>query len=153
MWEGKAITQTWILHIMKQNDSRIAGGITDGSEITILYGISYIHFYMMMSAENGWILNIWKTMYPDAAKQLLPYIEDECDRVAYEGSVMFDEYPDQLQLHLMGRRVYDRAKKIKWLKSWSEAKERVQMNPGYGIWYKWCFIRKSIMPSQWSAQI
>ena len=34
-----------------------------------------------------------KSMYPDAAKQLLPYIEDECDRVAYEGSVMFDEYP------------------------------------------------------------
>ena len=52
-----------------------------------------------------------KSMYPDAAKQLLPYIEDECDRVAYEGSVMFDEYPDQLQLHLMGRRVYDRAEK------------------------------------------
>ena len=39
-----------------------------------------------------------KSMYPDAAKQLLPYIEDECDRVAYEGSVM-------------GRRVYDRAEK------------------------------------------
>lgn len=54
-----------------------------------------------------------KSMYPDAAKRLLPYIEDECDRVAYEGSVMFDEYPDQLQLHLMGRRVYDRAEKIK----------------------------------------
>ena len=29
-----------------------------------------------------------KSMYPDAAKQLLPYIEDECDRVAYEGSVI-----------------------------------------------------------------
>ena len=25
-----------------------------------------------------------KSMYPDAAKQLLPYIEDECDRVEYE---------------------------------------------------------------------
>lgn len=24
---------------------------------------------------------------------------------------MFDEYPDQLQLHLMGRRVYDRTEK------------------------------------------
>ena len=24
---------------------------------------------------------------------------------------MFDEYPDQLQLHLMGRRVYERAEK------------------------------------------
>ena len=50
-----------------------------------------------------------KSLYPDAAKQLLPYIEDECDRVAYEGSMMFDEYPDQLQLLVMGRRVYDSA--------------------------------------------
>ena len=35
----------WIrVLVMKQNDSRIAGGITDGSEITILYGISYTTF-------------------------------------------------------------------------------------------------------------
>lgn len=54
-----------------------------------------------------------KSLYPDAAKQLLPYIEDECDRVAYEGSMLFDEYPDHLQLMLMGRRVYDRAEKDK----------------------------------------
>ena len=53
-----------------------------------------------------------KSMYPDAAKQLLPYIEDECDRVAYEGSVMFDEYPDQLQMRMMCRRIYDRVKEL-----------------------------------------
>ena len=29
----------------------------------------------------------------------------------HEGSMMFDEYPDQLQLLLMGRRVYDSAEK------------------------------------------
>ena len=52
-----------------------------------------------------------KSMYPDAAKKLLPYIEDECDRMEYEGSMMFDEYPDRLQMMLMGRRVFDRTQK------------------------------------------
>lgn len=50
-----------------------------------------------------------KTLYPDTAKRVLPYIEDECDRLEYDGSMMYDEYPDQLQLRLMCRRVYDRA--------------------------------------------
>ena len=35
-----------------------------------------------------------KSMYPETAKRLLPYVEDECDRMAYEGSVVYDEYPD-----------------------------------------------------------
>ena len=48
-----------------------------------------------------------KSMYPETAKRLLPYVEDECDRMAYEGSVVYDEYPDQLQLRLMCRRIYD----------------------------------------------
>ena len=48
-----------------------------------------------------------KSMYPETAKKLLPYVEDECDRMAYEGSVVYDEYPDQLQLRLMCRRIYD----------------------------------------------
>lgn len=51
-----------------------------------------------------------KSMYPNAAKKLLPYIEDECDRMEYEGSMMFDEYPDHLQLMLMGRRIAGKAK-------------------------------------------
>ncbi len=54
-----------------------------------------------------------KSMYPDAAKKLLPYIEDECDRMEFEGSMIYDEYPDQLQLMLIGRRVLAKAKKEK----------------------------------------
>lgn len=52
-----------------------------------------------------------KSMYPDAAKKLLPYIEDECDRMEYEGSMIFDEHPDRLQMMLMGKRVFDRTQK------------------------------------------
>lgn len=42
-------------------------------------------------------LDYMKSMYPETAKRILPYVEDECDRMAYEGSVVYDEYPDQLQ--------------------------------------------------------
>lgn len=49
-----------------------------------------------------------KSLYPDTVKWLLPYIEDECDRMEYEGSMIFDEYPDRLQLQLLCSRIYDR---------------------------------------------
>jgi len=51
-----------------------------------------------------------KSLYPDTARRLLPFVEEECDRLEYEGSMMYDEYPDRLRLSLMCRRIYDRAK-------------------------------------------
>ena len=36
-----------------------------------------------------------KSVYPGTAKRLMPYIEEECDRLEYMGSVMYDEYPDR----------------------------------------------------------
>ena len=54
-----------------------------------------------------------KSMYPMAVKKILPYVEEECDRMAYEGSVIYDEYPDQLQIRLMCSRIYDKVKKMK----------------------------------------
>lgn len=50
-----------------------------------------------------------KSIYPDTAKRVLPYMEEECDRMEYDGSMMYDEYPDRLQLRLMCRRIYDKA--------------------------------------------
>lgn len=52
-----------------------------------------------------------KSMYPDTAKRILPYVEEECDRMEYENSVVYDQCPDKLQLKLMSRRVYDNVRK------------------------------------------
>lgn len=49
-----------------------------------------------------------KSMYPDMAKRILPYVEEECERMEYDGSMIYDEYPDKLQLRLMARRIYDK---------------------------------------------
>nr|WP_296265631.1 hypothetical protein [uncultured Merdimonas sp.] len=50
-----------------------------------------------------------KGLYPETAKRLTPYVEEECDRLMYDGSMIYDEYPDPLQLRLICRRVFDRA--------------------------------------------
>lgn len=51
-----------------------------------------------------------KSMYPDTVKRVLPYVEEECDRMEYEGSMIYDEYPDRLQLRLMCSRIYEKVK-------------------------------------------
>ena len=52
-----------------------------------------------------------KSIYPDAAKRVLPYIEEECDRMEYGNSVIYDEYPDRLQLRMMCGRIYENVRK------------------------------------------
>lgn len=46
-------------------------------------------------------LEYLKSLYPDIPKRLLPYVEEECDRMEYDNSMVYDEYPDKLQLRLM----------------------------------------------------
>lgn len=51
-----------------------------------------------------------KSMYPLTVKRVLPMVEEECERMSYEGSMIYDEYPDQLQIYMMCNRVYEKAK-------------------------------------------
>ena len=55
-----------------------------------------------------------KSLYPETAKKLLPFIEEECDRCECPCSMMYDEYPDQLSLRhkaMMCGRICDKARK------------------------------------------
>ena len=38
-----------------------------------------------------------QSMYPATAKKIFPYIQEECDRQEYEGSMIYDEYPEQIR--------------------------------------------------------
>lgn len=51
-----------------------------------------------------------KSQYPMTAKKVLLYVEEECERMEYETSMIYDEYPDQLQIRLMCNRIYDKVK-------------------------------------------
>ena len=37
-----------------------------------------------------------KAMYPKDMRRIQSEIEDQCDKLEYDGSLMFDEYPDML---------------------------------------------------------
>lgn len=71
-----------------------------------------------------------KSLYPSAAKKVLPYVEDECDRLEYQCSMMYDEYPDKLQLRMMSGRIYDNVmkhEKMFYENGYEDVAEQLQM--------------------------
>ena len=55
--------------------------------------------YMTDMPEPGQMEEDWMYMqqlYPNTARKLVPYIEDAADRLEYENSMMFDNYPDRI---------------------------------------------------------
>lgn len=73
-------------------------------------------FYMSYPMQNLYLTEMeyekdmdrMKELYPGDVKQILEYVEDECDKMEYEGSLMFDEYPDRLMLEMVVDRIYQR---------------------------------------------
>ena len=49
-----------------------------------------------------------KELYPEVAKDVLSVVEDECDQMEYDGSMMFDEYPDKVMFERIKNRIYDK---------------------------------------------
>ena len=47
-------------------------------------------------------------MYPAKARLIMVMVEDECDKLEYEGSPMFAPYPDKETILGISRRIYDR---------------------------------------------
>lgn len=56
-------------------------------------------------------LEYLKSMYPEIPRTVLPYVEEECDRMSYENSMIYDQYPDKLQLRIMCGRICDNIKR------------------------------------------
>ncbi len=51
-----------------------------------------------------------KELFPEAARTVMPYVEEECDKLEYEGSPMFDEYPDKRTLSHVTSGIYDQVR-------------------------------------------
>lgn len=45
-------------------------------------------------------------MYPKDARVVQEKVSDACDRMEYEGSMMFDEYPDRYSVTALCRKIY-----------------------------------------------
>lgn len=52
-----------------------------------------------------------QNFYPAAARQIRRYVEDECDKLEYEGSMMFDEYPDSIMLFRLSEKIREQVEK------------------------------------------
>lgn len=52
-----------------------------------------------------------KSLYPREVQNIQDYVDEECDKMEYEGSMMFDEQPDRLMLGLIVERIYQKAAK------------------------------------------
>ena len=75
-----------------------------------------------------------QSMYPEAAKSMLPYIEDICDKMEYDGSSMYDQYPDRMTIYRLAEEIYEKVKN-KYPEQLSVVKDEMlamQHRPPYG---------------------
>lgn len=77
-----------------------------GSSLPSSAGVAQVHemeqetmddLYMTDEQEKEWMEQDWlymKQLYPNSARKLQKYVDDAADKLEYENSMMFDEYPD-----------------------------------------------------------
>ncbi|WP_125141876.1 hypothetical protein [Clostridium transplantifaecale] len=51
----------------------------------------------------------FKSMFPDRVKTLQMYVEEVCDEMEYDGSPIYDEFPDRILMEQMIQKIADRA--------------------------------------------
>lgn len=56
-----------------------------------------------MEEDNAYL----NYLYPQVAKEMQEIAVDLCDRMEYEGSLMYDMYPDKISLQRLAAQVYD----------------------------------------------
>ena len=64
--------------------------------------------FLMPTLEEREQEKDWKTMqsfYSQTASQIQQKVERECDRMEYDGSLMFDEYPDKFMMEHLCRKI------------------------------------------------
>ncbi len=76
------------------------------------------------SADLDRDVEYMKQLYPKTARIIQKEIDNECDKMEYDGSMMFDEYPDREHLDKLIDHIYDRIKQM-------EEEPQVEMNSLY----------------------
>lgn len=54
---------------------------------------------------------LMKSYYPEAAGRIQEKVEEECQLLDYEGSRLYDEYPDKFMLHQLCRQIRTQVEK------------------------------------------
>ena len=65
--------------------------------------------------------SLMKSYYPETARKIQEKVEEECDFLDYEGSRMYDEYPDRYMLYHLGKKIVDEVKQESDLETMSDS--------------------------------
>jgi hypothetical protein len=90
------------------NDENIRDLIKNGNVYNMKRGLSGILLPKEDMDEAFRDYEYLKEMYPGETKKLSAMVEEECDKLEYEGSPMLVEYPDKEQIRKIARKVYNR---------------------------------------------
>ena len=67
-----------------------------------------------------------KYLYPQITRQISEFVEEVCDQMEHEGSLMFDQYPDRTALQILASGIEkDFRKKVERIKSHMPGKKNV----------------------------
>lgn len=100
-------------------------------EMKLPYYMMYPTPYLFDDEKREeWDYEYVRSMYPEMARRIMPYVEEECDSMEYEGSMMYDEYPDKLQLRLMCKRIYDKVMEKERFEELEAEEVKVQQQRG-----------------------
>jgi hypothetical protein len=56
--------------------------------------------------------NYFKSMCPEKIRKIMGYVEEKCNELDYDGSMMYDELPDRERVNYVVDEIFD---KIKWM--------------------------------------
>lgn len=94
-----------------QNDDNLQGLVKNGNVYNLSRSMSGIFLpdnpdTDVYQAEKD--LKYLKEMYPQRVRRINVMVEDECDKMEYDGSPMFAEYPDAELIRKTARDVYEK---------------------------------------------
>ena len=67
-----------------------------------LYGDPFVFRGENIQEEE---LQLMKSYYPETARLIQERVEQECEKMDYEGSRIYDEYPDKFMLYHLCRKI------------------------------------------------
>ena len=79
------------------------------------YDVPRMPFYMSYPMQNLYLTEMeyekdmerMKELYPKEVTRILEAVDEECDKMEYEGSLMFDEYPDRFMTERIVEHIYE----------------------------------------------
>lgn len=83
--------------------------------------------------ENQRDFEYIRQLYPEKMSRILSVIEEECDKLEYEGSMMFDEHPDRLMLAKLCNTIYDKVNDVEMEEVYETMQRRPNRPPRHGM--------------------